>query len=70
MTSLTTLLVLVVLFVFGGELIHGFSIALLIGVLIGTYSSIYVSANVLLLMHISKEDLVIHLKDDEEYETP
>jgi preprotein translocase subunit SecF len=69
-TSLTTLLVLIVLFVFGGELIHGFSIALLIGVLIGTYSSIYVSANVLLLMHISKDDLIVHVKDDEEYETP
>ncbi|GAA6152261.1 protein translocase subunit SecF [Pseudoteredinibacter isoporae] len=57
-TSLTTLLVLLALFYFGGELIHGFSIALLVGVAIGTYSSIYVAANVLLLMNISKEDLM------------
>ena len=57
-TSLTTLLVLLALFYFGGELIHGFSIALLVGVAIGTYSSIYVAANVLLLLGISKEDLM------------
>ncbi len=44
-TSLTTLLVLFALFIFGGELIRGFSLALIIGVLIGTYSSIYVVAN-------------------------
>ncbi len=69
-TSLTTLLVLIVLFAFGGELIHGFSIALIIGVVIGTYSSIYVAANVLMLMHISKDDLIIIAKDEEEYDTP
>ena len=69
-TSLTTLLVLVVLFVFGGELIRGFSIALIIGVMIGTYSSIYVAASVLMLMHISKDDLVIVQSEDEEFETP
>lgn len=57
-TSLTTALVLLALFFFGGELIHGFSIALLIGVVVGTYSSIYVAANVLLMMGISKEDLM------------
>ena len=57
-TSLTTLLVLVALAVFGGEMIHGFAIALLVGVLVGTYSSIYVSANVLVAMNISKEDLM------------
>jgi len=57
-TSLTTMLVLVALFYFGGELIHGFAIALLIGVLVGTYSSIYVAANVLIAMNISKEDLI------------
>jgi preprotein translocase subunit SecF len=57
-TSLTTALVLLALFFFGGELIHGFAIALLVGVVIGTYSSIYVAANVLLLMGISKEDLM------------
>lgn len=57
-TSMTTLLVLIALAVFGGELIHGFAIALLVGVLVGTYSSIYVSANVLMAMGICKEDLM------------
>ncbi|MBB6522644.1 protein translocase subunit SecF [Pseudoteredinibacter isoporae] len=65
-TSLTTLLVLMALFYFGGELIHGFSIALLVGVAIGTYSSIYVAANVLLMMNISKEDLMQIEKEGEE----
>ncbi|MGB0733498.1 MAG: protein translocase subunit SecF [Pontibacterium sp.] len=57
-TSVTTLLVLVALAMFGGEMIHGFAIALLVGVLIGTYSSIYVAANILLMMKITKEDLM------------
>ncbi|MFW1677636.1 protein translocase subunit SecF [Pontibacter sp. JAM-7] len=57
-TSLTTILVLVALFVFGGEMIHGFATALLVGVLVGTYSSIYVAANVMLMMGICKEDLM------------
>ena len=58
-TSFTTLLVLFALFIFGGELIRGFSLALIIGVLIGTYSSIYVVANMLMTLNISKEDLAI-----------
>jgi len=58
MTSLTTLLVLVALFYFGGEMIHSFALALLVGVLIGTYSSIYVAANALVLMKVSREDLL------------
>jgi len=62
-TSLTTLLVLLALFFVGGELIHSFSIALIIGIVIGTYSSIYVAANVLLLMNISKEDLMVPEKE-------
>lgn len=62
-TSFTTLLVLTALFVFGGELIHGFSIALLVGVFVGTYSSIYVAANVLLVLNISKEDLMLPVKE-------
>ena len=65
-TSLTTLLVLLALFLVGGEMIKGFSIALIVGVLIGTYSSVYVAANVLLLMHITKEDLMQPLKESEE----
>lgn len=58
-TSLTTLLVLVSLFTYGGEIIHGFATALIFGVVIGTYSSIFVAANVLLALKISKEDLII-----------
>ncbi len=65
-TSITTLLVLVALAVFGGEMIHGFAIALLVGVTIGTYSSIYVSANALIMMGICKEDLIPPPKEDEE----
>ncbi len=57
-TSLTTLLVLLALFFIGGELIHNFAIALLIGVGIGTYSSIYVAATVMLAMNVDREDLL------------
>lgn len=62
-TSLTTLLVLLALFFVGGELIHSFSIALIIGIVVGTYSSIYVAANVLLIMNITKEDLMVPEKE-------
>ena len=58
-TSLTTLLVLFALFIFGGELIRGFSLALILGVLIGTYSSIYVVANMLMTLTLTQEDLAI-----------
>ena len=58
-TSLTTLLVLFALFIFGGELIKGFSLALILGVLIGTYSSIYVVANMLMSLTLTQEDLAI-----------
>lgn len=57
-TSLTTILVLLALFFLGGALIHGFATALLFGVLIGTYSSIYVASLVALSLGISKEDLM------------
>ncbi len=57
-TSLTTLLVLIALFVFGGEIIHGFALALIIGVIIGTYSSIYVASTAVLMLGISKADLM------------
>ena len=57
-TSLTTFLVLLALFFFGGELIHNFSIALMIGVGIGTYSSIYVAASLMLALNIDRNDLV------------
>lgn len=57
-TSLTTILVLLALFFKGGALIHGFATALLFGVIIGTYSSIYVASLVALMLGISKEDLI------------
>ncbi len=58
MTSFTTLLVLIALFFLGGEIIHGFSMALIFGVLIGTYSSIYIASPVTLMLGIKKEDLM------------
>ena len=57
MTSLTTLLVLAALFFFGGEVIHAFSIALIVGVIVGTYSSIYVAGSSLLVLGVSGRDL-------------
>lgn len=57
MTSVTTLLVVLALFFLGGELIHGFAAALLAGVVVGTYSSIYVAASTALALGISKADL-------------
>ena len=57
-TSLTTTLVLLALFIFGGEIIHGFALALLIGVVIGTYSSMYVASASVLMLGISKADLM------------
>ncbi len=63
-TSLTTLLVLGALLFAGGEQISGFATALAIGVLVGTYSSIYVAANVLLAMGVSSQDLALPEKED------
>ncbi|MEJ1397009.1 MAG: protein translocase subunit SecF, partial [Candidatus Sedimenticola sp. (ex Thyasira tokunagai)] len=57
-TSLTTLLVLTALFLLGGEIIHGFALALIIGVVVGTYSSIYVASTAVLMLGISKADLM------------
>lgn len=65
-TSLTTLLVLFMLLIFGGELISGFATALIVGVIVGTYSSVYVSANTLMWMHVSKEDLMPPEKEGSE----
>ena len=58
-TSFTTLLVLISLYIFGGEMLRGFSAALIAGVIVGTYSSIYVASNVLMLMRVDKEDFRI-----------
>ena len=57
-TSLTTILVLVAFFYKGGALIHGFATALLFGVVIGTYSSVYIASAVGLALGISREDLM------------
>ncbi len=65
-TSLTTLLVLLALFFFGGETIHHFALALIIGVVVGTYSSIYVASNLLLTMGIAREDLLVPVKEGAE----
>jgi preprotein translocase subunit SecF len=65
-TSLTTLLVLAALALFGGEMIRGFAAALIVGVCIGTYSSIYVAANVLMLLGISKDDLAVPVREGAE----
>ena len=58
-TSLTTLLVLAALALLGGEMIFGFAVALLVGVAIGTYSSIYIAATTLLQLKVSKADVMI-----------
>lgn len=69
-TSLTTLLVLVALFFFGGEIIHGFAQALIIGVVIGTYSSIYIASSALMMMHIHKQDFLVVAKEELVDEAP
>lgn len=58
MTSLTTALVLFALMIVGGDIIHNFSVALMIGVVVGTYSSIFVASSLLVAMNISREDLI------------
>lgn len=62
-TSLTTLLVLIALFLFGGEIIHGFSTALIVGIVVGTYSSIYVASAAVLFLGISRADLMPVVKE-------
>ena len=63
-TSLTTLLVLISLILFGGEILFGFAFALISGVIIGTYSSIYIASSTLLIMNISVKDVVIEVDDE------
>jgi preprotein translocase subunit SecF len=58
MTGLTTLLVLVALYIFGGEIIHAFAFTLIFGIIIGTYSSIWVASAISLELGVSKFDLV------------
>ena len=66
MTSLTTLIVLLALFYLGGEVIHSFAGALIIGVVIGTYSSIFVASSMILALGISKEDMLPSEKEKKE----
>jgi len=65
-TSFTTLLVLFSILFVGGEATQGFAIALIIGVIIGTYSSIYIASNVIIYMKVSREDLMIPIKEGAE----
>ncbi|MGD7034699.1 protein translocase subunit SecF [Methylotuvimicrobium buryatense] len=63
MTSFTTILVLIALAVLGGEIIHNFSVALLVGILIGTYSSIFVASPIVLALGITQKDLMVPVKE-------
>lgn len=65
-TSGTTMLVLVALAIFGGDMIHSFALALIIGIAVGTYSSVYVVANLLLAMNVSQDDLIVIQKEGAE----
>ena len=58
MTSFATLLVLIALFYWGGEIIHGFATALIVGIVVGTYSSIYVASPIALVLGVSRKDLM------------
>ena len=69
-TSSTTLLVLLALLFLGGELIHNFALALTIGVVVGTYSSIYVVTVALLILNISREDLIVTTVEGEVDDRP
>ena len=66
MTSLTTLMVLFALFFVGGEVIHSFALALIVGVVIGTYSSIYIASSMLVLLNVTSADLMHEEKDNAE----
>ena len=70
MTSFTTLLVLLSLFLLGGEAIHAFALALIIGVVVGTYSSIYVATTSALALRISRSDLLLPDKEGEDMARP
>jgi preprotein translocase subunit SecF len=62
-TSFTTLLVLFSILFVGGDSTQGFAIALIIGVIIGTYSSIYIASNIIIYMNVTREDLMIPVKE-------
>ena len=66
MTSLTTLLTVVALFLFGGPTLQGFSLALIVGIVVGTLSSIFFACPVLLKLGVTKQDLLPKARDDAE----
>ncbi len=66
LTSLTTLLVVVTLILLGGEIIKGFAVALFIGILVGTYSSVFVASPVVLSLRITRDDMLLIKKEGEE----
>ncbi len=68
MTSVTTLLVVAAMFAFGGELIHSFSLALMIGIFVGTYSSIYIASTMALALKITSASLIPVKKEGEDAE--
>jgi len=69
MTSVLTLLVVIALFIFGGETLHGFSTALIIGIIVGTYSSIFIAGALAITMGLSRNDLVV-IPKKESHELP
>ena len=68
LTSVTTLLVLFALFLLGGEAIRGFAVALIIGVVIGTYSSIFIASPIVLMLGLSREDMLVVKKEGADQE--
>lgn len=68
-TSITTLLVLIALYMYGGLILQGFSLALIVGIIFGTSSSIYIACGVLVMMKLTKEDLMPPVRDKEELDS-
>ena len=65
-----TLLALFALYFFGGEIIHAFALALIIGVIVGTYSSIYIASGTLMVLKIHKQDFLVVAKEELVDEAP
>ncbi len=63
-TSGVTLLVVIALLILGGPVLHGFSLALFVGIIVGTYSSIYIASATALMLGVSKKDLMVRIKED------
>ena len=68
LTSVCTLLVVVGLFLLGGDVLHNFSIVLMVGIVFGTYSSVYVASGLALELGIRREDLLPPVKDEREFD--